>query len=77
MHTPQRFLRTGNRTLMVSFAIMVLSTLVAYPLADQVGLGLQVLAHLAIVIAAGFFKLGYVLRLAAQHEMSQTTPAMA
>lgn len=77
MHTPQRFLRAGNRMLMVSFAVMVLSTLIAYPLADRVGLGLQVLAHLAIVIAAGFFKLGYVLRLAAQHELSHPQPAMA
>lgn len=67
----QRCFSLGNRTMAVSGLTMLVGVGAAYPFAAHVGLGLQILAHLAITIAAGFFKLGYVLRLAAQHERAQ------
>ncbi len=65
---PRHVLAVGNRAMAWSASAMLLGTAVAYPFADRVGLLLQVLAHLTIPVAAGVFKLGYVLRLAAQHE---------
>lgn len=58
----------GNRTMAVSSLALLVSAGAAYPFAQHFGLALQILAHLTITVAAGFFKLGYVIRLAAQHE---------
>lgn len=66
-----RFLRLGNRTMAVSGLTLIAGVGAAYPFAAHFSLLLQILAHLAITVAAGFFKLGYVLRLAAQHEGAQ------
>lgn len=65
-------LSLGNRTMAVSGTAMLLGIGAAYPFAPYFGLLLQIVAHLSIVVAAGFFKLGYVLRLAAQHEQAKT-----
>ena len=64
------WLSFGNRTMGASGTTMLLGIAAAYPLAPHFGLATQIVAHLAIVVAAGFFKLGYVLRLAAQHEQA-------
>ena len=66
---PHRVLTTG-RTMMALAALgMVVSTLVAYPLAERFSLGMQIAGHLALPISAAFFKLGYVVRLAAHHAL--------
>jgi len=49
----------------------VTSVLIAYPYAQRFGLGTQIAAHLAIPVSAGFFKLGYVLRLAASEAIGR------
>jgi len=67
----QEYLSLGNRAMALSGTAMLLGIGAAYPFAHHLGLALQVLAHLSIAIAAGVFKLGYVIRLAAQHEMAQ------
>lgn len=74
MDTPNTYLGLGNRTMAVSGATLLLGVGIAYPFAPHFGLVLQIVAHLAIVVAAGFFKLGYVLRLAAQHEQAKARP---
>jgi len=48
---------------------MLVSTLVAYPLAERFSLGVQIASHLALPVSAAFFKLGYVVRLAAHHAL--------
>jgi hypothetical protein len=48
---------------------MLASTLVAYPLAERFSLGMQIAGHLALPVSAAFFKLGYVVRLAAHHAL--------
>ena len=67
------YLAIGNRAMTLSGAAMLLGIGAAYPLAHHLGIMLQVIAHLSIAIAAGVFKLGYVIRLAAQHELVQST----
>lgn len=64
------YLSIGNRAMALSGLALVLSVLAAYPLAHHLGMVLQIVAHLAIAVAAGVFKLGYVIRLAAQHELA-------
>ncbi|MCW5665256.1 MAG: hypothetical protein KIT35_15605 [Piscinibacter sp.] len=71
----QRYYSLGNRTMALSGLTMLVGVGAAYPFAAHFGLGLQIVAHLAITIAAGFFKLGYVLRLAAQHEQARRAPS--
>ena len=67
--TSRNYLALGNRAMAVSGTAMMLAIGAAYPFAPHLGLALQVIAHLSIAIAAGVFKLGYVIRLAAQHEL--------
>lgn len=69
------YLSLANRTMAWSATAMLVAIAAAYPLAAHLAMALQVIAHLAIAVAAGFFKLGYVLRLAAQHELAQAAPA--
>ncbi len=56
--------RLANRLLSASVVGLVLGVAVAYPWASRFPLGVQVLAHLSIPVAAGVLKLGYVMRLA-------------
>lgn len=63
---PHWFLSMSNLALAGSSLALLLSFLVAYPYADNFSLATQIAAHLLIPVAAGFFKLGYVFRLASQ-----------
>lgn len=71
----QRYFSLGNRTMAASGLAIVAGVGVAYPFAAHFSLVLQIVAHLAITVAAGFFKLGYMLRLAAQHEQAKRSGA--
>jgi hypothetical protein len=62
----QRYQRTGDLMMIVAAAVTVLAALLAYPYASQFSLATQIAAHLVIPVGAGVFKLGYVVRLAAQ-----------
>lgn len=62
---PQRHLRLSSTTLLASACALITCVLIAYPYAQRFCLGTQIAAHLAIPVSAGFFKLGYVIRLAA------------
>lgn len=64
-----RYLTLGRTAMALSAVGMAASAAVAYPLADRFALGVQVAAHLALPVSAAFFKLGYVVRLAAHHAM--------
>jgi hypothetical protein len=71
MSTPHDYLATGNRAMALSGTAMLIGIGAAYPFAHHLGIALQVIAHLSIAVAAGVFKLGYVIRLAAQHAQAQ------
>lgn len=66
---PRRYLGIGRMAMGLSALGMAVSAAVAYPYADSFSLGTQVAAHLALPVSAAFFKLGYVVRLAAHHAM--------
>lgn len=67
--TPRQTLRIGRWTMLISLAVLLFASLVAYPLAHRFGLAMQIVGHLAMPVAAAFFKLGYVARLAAHHAL--------
>lgn len=62
--SPAGYHQLANRLLATSVAGLALGVAVAYPWASRFPLGVQVLAHLLIPVAAGVLKLGYVMRLA-------------
>ncbi len=66
---PHRVLTTGRAMMALAALGMLASTLVAYPLAERFSLGVQIASHLALPVSAAFFKLGYVVRLAAHHAL--------
>lgn len=66
---PHRVLTTGRAMMALAAIGMLASALVAYPLAERFSLGVQIAGHLALPVSAAFFKLGYVVRLAAHHAL--------
>ncbi|MBX3686798.1 MAG: hypothetical protein KF909_11720 [Rhodocyclaceae bacterium] len=56
-------------TMLVAALAMIATIVMAYPLAERFSLGVQITAHLLLPVAAGLFKLGYVVRLAAHHTL--------
>lgn len=66
---PRRILTAGRRTMLLAGLGMILSTLIAYPFAEHFSLAIQIAGHLTLPISAAFFKLGYVVRLAAHHAL--------
>lgn len=66
---PDQFLTLGRFTMLGAALGMVGSALIAYPFAQRFGLGVQVASHLALPVSAAFFKIGYVVRLAAHHAL--------
>lgn len=71
------YLRMANSMLALSVAVSVIAFLIAYPYAAHFSLAIQIAAHLAIPICAGFLKLGYVIRLAAQEAIQRKSqPAL-
>ncbi|THF67019.1 hypothetical protein E6C76_01095 [Pseudothauera nasutitermitis] len=67
--TPQRILSLGRAMMAASFVAMLVTVMIAYPYASSFSLPAQIAAHLLLPVAAAFFKLGYVVRLAAHHAL--------
>ena len=66
---PRQVLTTGRVMMALAILGMIVSTLIAYPLAERFSLGTQIAGHLALSVSAAFLKLGYVVRLAAHHAL--------
>jgi len=64
--TPSQFytslLRYANCALVVSTLLMIVTILLSYPYADLLSMQLQIVAHIATIIAATVLKISYVLR---------------
>ena len=69
---PEKILGLGFVVLAASTAAMVVSILVAYPLAQFFSLGSQVIAHIVMMVAAIPMKFGYVACLAGGRGMGLT-----
>ncbi len=65
----QQFFNLGNVLIALSSGAILLAILLAYFLHHQLHLTIteQVIAHLVIIVAPGVIKVGYVMRLAAEH----------
>lgn len=61
----------SRRAMGYSALLVAAAVVLAYPLAHKLSLPAQIVAHLAIPVAAGVFKLGYVARLAAQEALAR------
>ena len=59
----------ANAALLLTFIAMIASTLISYPYAEHFSLGVQMTAHVSILIIAGLLKVSYVVRCCAQHEL--------
>ena len=66
---PRQVLTTGQVMMALAILGMIVSTLIAYPLAERFSLGAQIAGHLALPVSAAFLKLSYVVRLAAHHAL--------
>ncbi|WP_198531266.1 hypothetical protein [Thauera phenolivorans] len=64
---PRRNIYLGLGMMLVAALAMVGTILIAYPYAANFSLPAQIAAHLLLPVAAGVFKLGYVVRLAGHH----------
>jgi hypothetical protein len=70
-----RYQKTGALMMLGAGAVTALAALVAYPYAGQFSMPVQITGHLLIPLGAGVFKLGYVVRLAAQSAQARATAA--
>jgi hypothetical protein len=59
----------ANAALLLTFVAMIGSIMISYPYADHFSLGVQMTAHVSILIIAGLLKVSYVVRCCAQHEL--------
>ena len=58
----QRALMTGNWAMLISLTVIIVSTAMAYGLEHHLTIAPLVTAHIAMIIAAGTLKIGYVMR---------------
>ncbi|MGF1695393.1 hypothetical protein L4D20_02165 [Vibrio kyushuensis] len=71
-NTTQRFqtlLSVSNIILAFTVIAMITSIIIAYPLANQFSLPVQIAAHLSTIIIAAFLKISYVTRCLAQYNL--------
>ncbi len=68
-HAAQKTLFLARWTMGLALVALLGAALVAYAWADDFSLPAQIMAHLLMPVAAGLFKLGYVIRLASHHAL--------
>ncbi|MGF1752117.1 hypothetical protein L4C33_00760 [Vibrio makurazakiensis] len=68
----QRFktlLSVSNALLLFTVILMIVSIIIAYPLADKFSLGTQIAAHISTILIAALLKISYVTRCLAQYNL--------
>ncbi|MEZ8379695.1 hypothetical protein AB6C48_12740 [Vibrio splendidus] len=68
----QRFetlLSVSNFSLATTALLMLLSIIVAYPMADHFSLPIQIVAHISTILVAALLKISYVGRCLAQYNL--------
>ena len=68
---PQQVLRIANQMLLVGLGLLLIGLVGAYGLERQLNMATLVMAHSLTIIGPGLLKLGYVLRLTAQHGLEK------
>lgn len=67
--SPKSLLESAHYAMAAALAISLFSVLLAYGLNEQLSLGVQIAAHIMLILMPAVLKVGYVLRLAALKEM--------
>lgn len=75
MTEARRYQTTGALMMLGAATVTLLAALAAYPYASLLSMPAQITSHLLIPLGAGVFKLGYVVRLAAQSAQASATAA--
>ncbi|PMH23650.1 hypothetical protein BCU71_10745 [Vibrio lentus] len=65
----QTLLSVSNFSLATTALLMLLSIIVAYPMADHFSLPIQVVAHISTILVAALLKISYVGRCLAQYNL--------
>lgn len=65
----QTLLSVSNFSLSITTLLMLLSIIIAYPMADHFSLPIQIVAHISTIIVAAFVKISYVGRCLAQYNL--------
>ncbi|MCF7505737.1 MULTISPECIES: hypothetical protein [Vibrio] len=65
----QTLLSVSNFSLAITALLMLLSIIVAYPMADHFSLPIQIVAHISTILVAALLKISYVGRCLAQYNL--------
>ncbi|NOH98356.1 hypothetical protein [Vibrio sp. 99-70-13A1] len=65
----QTLLSVSNVALLLTAILMLVSIIMAYPLADKFSLPVQIAAHISTILVAAFLKISYVTRCLAQYNL--------
>ncbi|EAP94475.1 MULTISPECIES: hypothetical protein [Vibrio] len=65
----QTLLSVSNFSLATTALLMLLSIIVAYPMADHFSLPIQIVAHISTILVAALLKISYVGRCLAQYNL--------
>ena len=58
--------RLGTKVFVWSGVVFIVMTIMAYVIAAYLPFSIQILAHIGMLVSAGTFKLGYIMRLLGQ-----------
>lgn len=64
---PKNLLRVSTQLLLAGLALLLVGVVVAYGLDSRLSIATQVAAHSAVILVPSLLKIGYVMRLLAQH----------
>ncbi|MEZ8879347.1 MULTISPECIES: hypothetical protein [Vibrio] len=65
----QTLLSVSNFSLAITALFMLLSIIVAYPMADHFSLPIQIVAHISTILVAALLKISYIGRCLAQYNL--------
>ena len=65
----QTLLSVSNFSLAITALVMLLSIIVAYPMADHFSLPIQIVAHISTILVAALLKISYIGRCLAQYNL--------
>lgn len=65
----QTLLSVSNFSLAITALLMLLSIIVAYPMAAHFSLPIQIMAHISTILVAALLKISYVGRCLAQYNL--------
>lgn len=68
---PKNLLRVSTQLLLAGLALLLVGVVVAYGLDSRLSIGTQVAAHSAVILGPSLLKIGYVMRLLAQHYLGK------